>query len=132
MTTNSSLLDKEKADWLMQHNFKLSISLDGPEEEHDRNRVYASGKGTFKDVMKNVSYIMNKEYDRITSLPIYDWKSDLFRLEKFFAREDVPPIAAVNPVVDRGHYYEQFAYDLTSPEFRHTCEVHPGFRAVSW
>ena len=21
---------------------------------------------------------------------------------------------------------------LTSPEFRHTCEVHPGFRAVSW
>lgn len=111
MTTNSSLLDKEKADWLMQHNFKLSISLDGPEEEHDRNRVYASGKGTFKDVMKNVSYIMNKEYDRITSLPIYDWKSDLFRLEKFFAREDVPPIAAVNPVVDRGHYYEQFAYE---------------------
>jgi len=22
--------------------------------------------------------------------------------------------------------------NLTSPEFRHTCEVHPGFRAVSW
>lgn len=24
------------------------------------------------------------------------------------------------------------ALNLTSPEFRHTCEVHPGFRAVSW
>lgn len=126
MTTNGSLLDKEKADWLMQHKFKLAISLDGPEEEHNRNRVYASGKGTFKDVMKNINYIMSQGYDRITSLPIYDWKSNLFKLEEFFVRVNVPPIAAVNLIADRGLYYEQFVYEdfLKYSEQRKEAEKH--------
>jgi uncharacterized protein len=38
-TTNATLLNKEKADFLMQHGFSIAVSLDGPEEEHDRNRV---------------------------------------------------------------------------------------------
>ena len=110
-STNASLLNEEKADFLMQHNFSIAVSLDGPEEEHDRNRVYANGKGTFKDIMKNVSYVMEKGYEKISSLAIFDWKSDLFKLQEFFDREDVPPLVFISMVYPHMgcNYYNQFS-----------------------
>lgn len=111
ITTNASLMNKEKADFLMQHDFSIAVSLDGPEEEHDRNRVYANGKGTFKDIMKNVSYIMEKGYEKISSLAIFDWKSNLFKLHEFFDREDVPLLTIISMAnTDMGcNYYNQFS-----------------------
>lgn len=111
MTTNGSLMNKEKAEWLMQHGFKLSISLDGPKEEHNRNRIYSSGKGTFDDVMKNVTLIMDSGYKKVDSIAVLDWKSNLFKLEEFFDREDVPPLSRASLVSDIGgcRYYEQFS-----------------------
>jgi uncharacterized protein len=38
----------------------LSISLDGTPAVHDRNRAYKNGKGTSKDVIKNLIFIKNK------------------------------------------------------------------------
>ncbi len=110
LTTNGSLLDKEKADWLMKHNFSISVSLDGPESEHNRLRVYRSGRGTFKDVMKNINHIMESGYKNIVSLPVFDWKSNLFMNEKFFNRKDSPVVANVSQVndVEWGRYYDQF------------------------
>jgi uncharacterized protein len=113
MTTNGSLLDEEKANWLMEHDFVISISLDGPEEEHDRLRVYDNGKGTFKDIMKNINPIMASGYKKIFSLPVYDWKSDLFKREDFFNRTDVPDVLRASLVNDLGgcRYYDQFTID---------------------
>lgn len=110
MTTNGSLLDKEKANWLTKHDFSIFISLDGPEEEHNRHRVYRNGKGTFKDVMKNISSIMAGKYENVRALPVFDWRTDLFKLEKFFSGKDIPPLAVVSMVnnIDWGTYYEQF------------------------
>ncbi|MDC7290404.1 Cys-rich peptide radical SAM maturase CcpM [Blautia schinkii] len=54
-TTNGTLLTEEKFDFLVRHDFSILISLDGPEEVHDKNRKFAnSGKGSFKVMMKNV------------------------------------------------------------------------------
>jgi len=111
ITTNASLMNEEKADFLMQHECSIAVSLDGPEEEHDRNRVYANGMGTFKDIMKNVSYVMEKGYEKISSLAIFDWKSDLFKLQEFFDREDVPLLTIISMAnTDMGcSYYNQFS-----------------------
>lgn len=38
MTTNATLLTEEVIDFLMENEFNLSISLDGPRNYHDRNR----------------------------------------------------------------------------------------------
>lgn len=110
ITTNGSLLDKEKASWLMKHDFVVSISLDGPEAEHDRLRVYSSGIGTFKDVIKSVALMMEANYKNIYALPVYDWKSDLLKREEFFIRKDIPPVARVSLVTNNEgcKYYEQF------------------------
>lgn len=112
LTTNGSLMDEEKADWLMEHDFSIAISLDGPEEEHNRLRVYRNGNGTFKDVMRNVGYIMRVGYDKINSAPVFDWKSDLFERDDFFKEKGVPSIARVALVNDGKEgceYFNQFS-----------------------
>lgn len=98
MTTNGTLLTKERADYLMENNVSIAVSLDGPKEEHDRKRVYVSGGGTFDDVMKNVSYLISKGYDKIHALPVYDWKTDITKVNEFFNREDIPQALVVSSV----------------------------------
>jgi len=109
ITTNATLMDKEKADYLMENDFSIAVSLDGPKEEHDRNRVYIDGKGTFDDVMRNVSYVMER-YEKIHSLAVFDWKSDLFKLDEFFSRKDIPQLSNKTLVsTSMGcSYYNQF------------------------
>lgn len=110
ITTNGSLLSEDKANWLMQQDFGISVSLDGPEEEHDRNRIYASGRGTFKDVMRNIRRIMDSGYENISCNPVIDWKTDIFKLQEFFNRKDVPKPSRSNQVVTNHgcRYYEEF------------------------
>ena len=50
MTTNATLLNDETVDWLGAHRFGLSISMDGPEAIHNRNRLTVGGKGTYRTV----------------------------------------------------------------------------------
>lgn len=111
LTTNGTLLDKDKADFLMHHDFSIAISLDGDQKEHDRNRVYRTGKGTFTDVMKNIKPIVDSGYDKCRSVAVFDWKSDLFGLQDFFNRTDVPKLTNVSmPNPDNGcTYYCQFS-----------------------
>ena len=54
MTTNGYLLKDSILDFLAEYNCGISVSLDGPEEDHDRNRVLAGGGGTFKTVYANI------------------------------------------------------------------------------
>ena len=66
ITTNGTLLTKEVLDFLEKNDIKLMVSLDGPEEIHNRNRRFASGKGSFSSVMKNIKYLYDnyKEYSK--------------------------------------------------------------------
>jgi len=110
ITTNGSMLDKKRANWLMEHDFIIFVSLDGPEDEHDRLRIYENGKGSFRDVIKNVTRIIRKGYKEIYCMPVFDWKSDLFKREEFFNRNDIPSVARIALVnnIEGCRYYEQF------------------------
>ena len=51
-TTNLTLMTEEILEFLKKHHIMgLSTSLDGPKEVHDFNRIYASGSGTYDDVV---------------------------------------------------------------------------------
>jgi len=54
MTINGTLLNKEKIKFLVQNQFSILISIDGPKEIHDRYRVFKNGKGTFNCLIKNL------------------------------------------------------------------------------
>ena len=63
-TTNGTLLTEEKYEFLVQHSFALLISLDGPQEVHDRHRVFAgSTVGSFQKMSDNVKLLRRKYPD---------------------------------------------------------------------
>jgi uncharacterized protein len=110
ITTNGSCLDKDKADWLMQNNFLILLSLDGPEDEHNRNRVYKNGNPTFKEIMKNVAEL-ESNVSKISASMVFDLKSDLFKCDEFFSRREIPIISNISSVNNPPgcRYYDQFS-----------------------
>jgi len=51
------LLSDEMILFFQEHDVSLMISLDGPKEINDRNRVFANGKGTFDVVVSKIKRI---------------------------------------------------------------------------
>lgn len=69
ITTNGTLLTIDKAEYLFSKNFHIVISLDGSKEEHNINRVFQNGEGSFDTIMKNLAAIKEKfpeKFDTIT------------------------------------------------------------------
>ncbi|MFH2102245.1 MAG: radical SAM protein [Chloroflexota bacterium] len=50
LTTNGTLLTPEIAEFFKEHDFHMSLSIDGPKSVHDVHRKYHNGKGSFEDV----------------------------------------------------------------------------------
>lgn len=57
LTTNGSLLSDEIILYFAQHEVELMISLDGPKEVNDTNRVFINGLGTYDTVVKRINRI---------------------------------------------------------------------------
>lgn len=52
--TNGTLITQEWCDLIQRWNVGVGVSIDGPREMHDANRVTRSGKGTFDRAMRGV------------------------------------------------------------------------------
>ena len=57
INTNLYNLTDEMLDFIIENKPILFVSLDGPKDENDRNRVTMDGKGTFDRVYKNIQRI---------------------------------------------------------------------------
>lgn len=63
LVTNAYLLDKDKINQLNDLNIKtVQITIDGPQEVHDRRRILASGRPTFQRIMDNIETLMNSSF----------------------------------------------------------------------
>ena len=61
ITTNGTLLSEKYIDWMVEKNFIITVSLDGPKEVHDRSRLFADTKtGSFDTIMNNLSFLKSK------------------------------------------------------------------------
>lgn len=63
LTTNGTLLTEEKVSFFIQHNFFLTVSLDGPRALHNEFRVFADGRGSFDVVFGNLQRIYDRDPD---------------------------------------------------------------------
>ncbi len=61
MTSNATLLKDEMIPFLEQNSFNLLVSLDGPKEIHDKNRIQQNNKGSFELIMENLKRV-HKNY----------------------------------------------------------------------
>lgn len=60
-TTNGTLLTEDKYDFLVKHDFRILVSLDGPQEVHDRHRVFSETTiGSFQQLLKNLNVLKEK------------------------------------------------------------------------
>lgn len=57
LVTNGTLLDKEKVDFLVSNGVGICVSVDGPAQVHDSNRVYGGGDGTYKKVAAGIKLV---------------------------------------------------------------------------
>ncbi|GAB3630449.1 Anaerobic sulfatase-maturating enzyme [Pandoraea terrae] len=57
LQTNGTLLNKKWIRFLKRHDFKISLSLDGPQEINDTYRVTRAGIGTFDKVMSSIELL---------------------------------------------------------------------------
>ena len=79
MTTNATLLNMDIADFLVQNDFNITISLDGPRNIHNKNRIFAnSNKGTFDLIMENIALIREK-------YPFFDKKMPAYRIRRIIS-----------------------------------------------
>ena len=112
ITTNGTLLNGEIADYLIKNEFYISISLDGDKINHDRNRVFEGGIGSFERVYENLLILKKKypEYDRLSLMSVYDYGTDLMRNQDFFKNNTlIPKLTFINQVLERNtDYYDQF------------------------
>lgn len=62
ITTNGTTLSEDVIEFLIRNDFRVTFSLDGDSENHNRNRVYVNGKATHARIMKAISqYISVKK-----------------------------------------------------------------------
>ena len=119
ITTNLTLLTYEMLEFFVKHNFILTVSLNGPKEINDRERVTAEGKGTYGLVIDKLAMIKNKyskyfennvNYSVVLTPPF-----DLIKVRDFFNNFDYRTKGElfIN-LVDQNDttYYAQFGDDI--------------------
>jgi uncharacterized protein len=60
--TNATLLSRKWIDFFRAHHVRLGVSIDGPEELHDRCRKTRSGGGSFRGAMRGIRLLQGFGY----------------------------------------------------------------------
>ena len=115
ITTNGTIFNDEIAKFLTKNNFDVVISIDGPRELHNKNRVYQGGEGSFDDIMRNIEYIKkyhNKLFKRISFMTVVAPGTDFSCVNDFFDAETIISDRSVtSSLVNQFNSKEQVIYD---------------------
>jgi uncharacterized protein len=61
--TNGLLINQDWIDFFREHCFNVGISIDGPEDIHDRSRIDSKGAGTFQRVVMAAKILQKNGFD---------------------------------------------------------------------
>lgn len=92
VTTNGTIFNDDILQFMQDNNFNVGISFDGPKELHDKNRKYASGKGSYDDIMANMTMIKEKYpefFKRIRFITTVAPGVDFACINEFYTAEDI-------------------------------------------
>ena len=84
LQTNGVNIDERWCDFLARHHFLVGISIDGPQEFHDRYRVFKGGQPSFQKVMRAIELFKShgvefntltcvNRYNSCAPLPVYQF-----------------------------------------------------------
>ncbi|MFZ5570593.1 MAG: anaerobic sulfatase maturase [Thermodesulfobacteriota bacterium] len=99
--TNGTLLTDEWCSFLKKNNFMVGISLDGPEEIHDRYRRDRSGKGSFEKGMRGLKLLQKHQVDyNVMACVARDTARHPLDVYRFFKDKGIEFIQ-FSPIVER-------------------------------
>lgn len=70
LVTNGTYLDEAKINFLLDNKVNICISLDGPQEVHDKNRMVHNGEGTYKKVIQAINALKKARRQRGANAPL--------------------------------------------------------------
>jgi len=70
LTTNGTLLTDEIIDFFQEHRFGLTISMDGPQELHDKRRFFLTNRGERKSSYEQIVPRVKRLIERYTARPV--------------------------------------------------------------
>lgn len=82
LQTNGTLLDRDWLRFFQNHRFRVGISLDGPQELHDKQRMFLGGRPTFAKIWENLKLL--KQFQKSVSVISVVTKITLDMAEKFY------------------------------------------------
>ncbi|MBI5145821.1 MAG: radical SAM protein [Thaumarchaeota archaeon] len=104
--TNAMLIDDDWVNIFVRHHIRISISLDGPREYHDKERLDFSNQGTYDQVIRGIEFLRQA--------------SHIGRIDGFGA------LCVINPVHSSKKIYRHFvdtlgihAIDFLLPDVTH-------------
>ena len=129
LQTNGIILNEEWCEFLAQNNFLVGLSIDGPENIHNKYRVTRSNKPTFHLVMKAVALL--RQYDvKFNALVTVNRHNVKYPIEvyRFLVDELKVSYIQFTPVVEPKNFKSaapQFFNDSAVP-FLGSPEARPG------
>jgi uncharacterized protein len=107
LQTNGYLLDEEWLEIFKKYNFSIGLSLDGPAELHDKNRILRNASGSHSKIMKNISLMRTKNIDfGVLSVVTDDsLKIGAKKFFEFFIHNNIRNFALLcqRPAINVGH-----------------------------
>ncbi|ANQ29397.1 anaerobic sulfatase maturase [Vibrio natriegens] len=112
LQTNGILLNDEWCEFLLANNFLVGLSIDGPEELHDKYRKTRSGKPTFHLVMKAVEKLQHHgvRFNALVTVNRHNVKYPV-EIYRFLTRELGVTYIQLAPVVEANDFH------TTAPQF---------------
>lgn len=116
-TSNLTILNDEIIKFLLENDFELHVSLDGPKEHHDAKRVFHDGGGSFDVIMENLEKIRRADeeyFKKIVFIAVFSNDLSYTDLHLFFSRHPLikDNIMRINGVNQYGtDYYIRYPYD---------------------
>jgi uncharacterized protein len=124
--TNCVLLNAAWAEFFLEHQFLIGISIDGPRELHDAYRVDKGGQPTFDRVMRGIATLQRHKVDFNTLTTVHRANADS-PLEVYrFLRDNGSGYMQFIPIVERiAHQVTEEGLRLISPDFAGPAKVAP-------
>ena len=102
--TNGSLITAELAKKLKQANISIGISIDGPKQIHNKNRVSLHGSPTYEEVCSGIRIMHDTGQDRIGSISVITKRhiNSIPEILNFFAKNFPGMSLKLNPIHSPG------------------------------
>ncbi len=100
IVTNGMLLDRRRARSLVDAGFRVVVSVDGPQQVHDRHRVTQSGRGSHRQTMRGLAALRSVDPNPAVIAVVSD-PSDVEPVVQFFISEGLSCVK-INPVRPEG------------------------------